>query len=213
MAGDIFSRASALRRERRWAEARACYEQLLSLDLSPMDRAKMLANIAQMFEEEGATAEAVRTAEEVLQVVERYGLAESSEGIHLRGFMTGRLRRLRGEAVPWQLYIRILAPYIIGAAIGATIGAQIQINTLGFDAMPLLTDVRYGGACIGAVVGFFTLAPLAARYSGIALVGAVLSVIALGYFLFENSVGKGAVTLSVLASCFLLLVLRFSGPK
>jgi hypothetical protein len=94
---EIAERASTLRRDSKWREARLHYERLLSRYSAPIDKAKMQANIMQMYEEEGRPADAIRAGEDALRRVELYGLHQSDEGTYLRGFVRGRLQRLRGK--------------------------------------------------------------------------------------------------------------------
>jgi len=112
---ELEAQASALREQKRWCEARKCYEEMITLGLGPMDEAKILANIMQMYEKEGNIEKAMEAGTRAFDIVQTYRLYETNEGAHLRGFIRGRLGRLRGEPFPWHLPIAFFAAYFIGA--------------------------------------------------------------------------------------------------
>ena len=90
--------AGKLWRQGSYGEARRLYEEVLSTTPPSLDRAKLLANIAQIYDKEGKKERAISTAEEALTVISSLGLYRSTKGTHLRGFLVGYLNRLKGRS-------------------------------------------------------------------------------------------------------------------
>ena len=96
--------ASGFRAIREWESARKCYEVILGHDeLSPLDRAKTLANVMQMYEEEKDIVRAVYAGVMAYKIVQKHRLYRGTEGAHLRGYVRGSLNRLREQylGTPW----------------------------------------------------------------------------------------------------------------
>src|SRR4051812_29493735 len=154
-ADDIEKRGFDYLKQERWHEARECFEEILTLQLRPIRQVKVLRNIMGTYEKEGMREEAVRTGEKALDLIETYNLwAESNEGATLLGSIKGHMARLRGEpaTIALGLPITIFGAYINGAAIGAAIGSKIQVESANIYG-PVLADLRYGGAGLGAFLG------------------------------------------------------------
>ena len=190
--------ASSAREQKRWAEARQRYEQMLGLDLIPIDRAKMLANIMQMLSKEGKDQDAIRIGEDALSLLQEHPACDTNEGAVLRGFIRGALRRMRGEPLAWHLPASLAATYFIGAAIGSLLGSTVQYEGLTIRGMTW-TDFRYGGAGLGAVLGFLIFArPFLRLPVLLAVLGLIASLIGLCIVLTAHNVRLGVATLVIL---------------
>ena len=139
--------AGELWQQGRYAEARRLYQSLVSESPQPMDRAKLLTNIAQIYEKEGDKVRAIAAAQEAMQIVSSYEQHRSLEGTQLRGFLNGFLNRLKGRkrwaapefdaylplemnlSVPGRLRVHFSIA-VIAAALSATIGSQVPIPQL-----------------------------------------------------------------------------------
>ncbi len=187
---ELEERAATHRRNEKWREARLCYEKMIRLGLPPLDEAKMLANIMQMYEKEGDTEAAINAGMQALELIQNYRLYETMEGVHLRGFLNGSLRRLRGQPFDWLPMATILLANALGAVLGAWIGSGIEYEGLTIHG-PAWTDLRYGGAGIGGILGWLLLLrPLShmTPYFGVPLtaLAACLNVLALCYLLMQK---------------------------
>ena len=199
-------RASSFRDQEQWREAREAYQKAISKKLTPIDKAKMLANVMQMYEKEGNANAAIATGEQIIQEIQMNQLYHTNEGVHLRGFTNGSLRRLRGESFPWDLVFAMLSGYIVGAAFGAAIGARIEYEGLTISGM-VWTDFRYGGAAIGAILGFLFLSPMLARFGlALSILGGTVNLALLFYLLLQENVKHGIVTLTVIFLPIILYV-------
>jgi len=89
---DFEAEAHEHRAHRRWAEARLCYMKLIDQGCSPINRAKMEANIMQMFELEGSIEDAKRWGNLALESVREAGYYEPEEGDGVRGYVEGTLQ-------------------------------------------------------------------------------------------------------------------------
>ena len=78
--------AVSFEEEQKWPEMRAFYEKILALGPDPDMKAKVLANIMSVYENEGDFEKAAAAGQEAS------GLAEDEE---LKGFIVGRLARLK----------------------------------------------------------------------------------------------------------------------
>ena len=124
------------------SEARNIYQELVNFVELPLDRAKLLSNIAQIYEKEGNIEKAIDTANESIQYINEKKIYESLEGSHLVGFLNGFVNRLKGkerwnapeydESIPLERNLSIpdrilvhLSVAIIGAGISSTIISQI----------------------------------------------------------------------------------------
>ncbi len=173
---------------------------MLTLHLSPMRQVKVLINILGTYEREGMLEEAVRTGEKALDIIETYNLwHESNEGAMLRGSIRGHLARLKGEPAIAALGmpIAVFSAYISGAAIGAAIGTQVQVESLNIYG-PLLTDLRYGGAGIGALLGLLLFLPMFRMNAILSTIGAIFNFGLLFYILTANDLKLGAVVFAVI---------------
>jgi hypothetical protein len=93
------SDASRFRSEERWTLARSCYETILEGDLSPIERAKTLANLMQMYENDQDIERAVYVGAMSYKIIQNNRLFRHAEGAHLRGYLRGSLNRLREEYI------------------------------------------------------------------------------------------------------------------
>ncbi len=139
--------AGDLWRQGNYVDARRLYEEVLSITSLPLDKAKTLANIAQMYEKEGLKEDAIRTAEKAINVIHADETYKTLEGSHLRGYLNGFLNRLQGkdryappkydDSVPLEMNLsipdRLRAHFsiaIIAGGLSGTIGSQIPISRL-----------------------------------------------------------------------------------
>jgi tetratricopeptide (TPR) repeat protein len=192
-ADEIEGRGFDYLREERWSDARECFEEMLTLPLSPMCQAKVLENIMGTYDKEGMRDEAIRTGEKALDIIENHNLWHASnDGAILRGRITGHLARLRREptTAALDLPIAVLAAYFTGAAVGAAIGAQIQVESVNIRG-PVLTDLRYGGAGIGALFGLWLLVPLFRMRPILSVITGLFNLGVLFYILTSNDFKQG----------------------
>lgn len=195
---ELAQQASSARESRNWHEAAECYEKMLALELTQFDRAKMLANLMQMQEKDGRIEKAIRSGEQALQLVQEYSLYQSMEGAHLRGFLTGALARLKGEPFPRRPIVPLLSAYLLGALLGAYFGSKIQYQGITIRGEEW-TDLRYGGAWIGSVLGWLLLTRvLYALPIPILAIASVVNLAVLCLILTSTSVKLGILAIVVL---------------
>lgn len=157
-------KAGKLWRQGNYLEARHLYEEALTEATLPLDKAKLLANISQIYEKEESLSQAINTAEEALKIINNYKLYESLEGSHLRGYLNGFINRAKGkscwatleydESIPLEMNLsppdRIRTHFsiaIIAAGLSGTIGSQVPIMRLEV----LWTN---GSICVYSIIGF-----------------------------------------------------------
>lgn len=136
---EIVERAGRLWREQKFAEARTLYEQIYQQqNLSPIDKAKMLANVAQIWRDEGYSEKAIEYGYRTISELAQYELYKKPDGSHLFGFMRGMLNRLQDKPqygildfVPGLPIVEHLSPihrvcahFAVGVT-GAVIGAEV----------------------------------------------------------------------------------------
>ena len=203
-ADEIENRGFEFLRQGNWREARGCFEEMLALPLSPIRRVKVLRNVMGAYEKDGMREQAVVAGRQALEVIESNRLYETNGGALLRGEIKSHLLRIQGVPVSRLPAFTLLAAYFSGAAIGAAIGSQIVVHSVNIEG-PVITDVRYGGAGLGAVLGFFLLDRMFSLvHPTLSTVVGLLNLGLLCSFLFEHDFKKGAVTLS-----FILLLPAF----
>ncbi len=99
-------KAGKLWRKGNYCEARSLYEEIIPSVSLPLDKAKMLSNIAQLYEKEGDITGAIDNAHAAIKVVNANELFKTMEGSHLRGYLNGFVNRLEGkgrwEALPFD---------------------------------------------------------------------------------------------------------------
>lgn len=225
-AQQLATEAGVLRRQGHIAEARQRYEESLALELIPLNRAKILANIMQLHDQEGNPEQAEAMAWKAFDIIQEHDLASTMEGAHLRGYIRGYLMRLQGvpleasQTMEKRFLLIFLSSFVIGAAIGAAVGSKIPLQGVTIAGIAF-SDLRYAGAGIGAIVGWFSAPFLrvlkngaalsmgakngdAAEHWGIVLlvVGGVVNFALLSFILTEMHRTFGLVFLAVLLSCF-----------
>lgn len=193
-ADEIEKRGFDYLQQERWREARECFDEMLTLPLSPIRQVKVLRNILGTYEKEGMRDEAIRTGEKALDIIETYNLwYESNEGPMLRGSIRGHLGRLKGEPAT----IAVFSAYLTGAAIGAAIGTKIQVESVNIYG-PVLTDLRYGGAGVGALLGLLLFLPLFRMSTTLSAIGGILNLGLLFYILTANDFKMGIAVFAVI---------------
>jgi len=95
----LAARAHDFRESENWAGAARCYEEILDTPLPDLDRAKILANLMQMYDKLEDKQKALNAGLEALGLVANM-YADSSEVLHLRGYVSGYVSRLQGRAAP-----------------------------------------------------------------------------------------------------------------
>jgi len=140
-------KAGVLWKKREYQSARHLYDEIIDSISFPLDKAKMLANIAQLYEQEGNVVKAVTSARTAIAFVNEHELFKSLEGSHLRGCLTGLINRLHGkrswEALPYEkdipiemnlnIYDRVRVHLSVGVISGvliATLSSNINIPSL-----------------------------------------------------------------------------------
>lgn len=186
-ADELEKRGVALAQSGDYAQARRLFQQALPLRHEPLRRAQVLQNIGLTYAKEGNTGAAIATYKEILETP---GLQDTWEGVSFHGRVTGYISRLEGRPVPgWSNLISLFAAYSTGAAFGAVLGASALSGT----------DLRYGGAVTGAVVGFFLFARAAAGvWPGLAATVGFGNLLLTAYMLLESDIQKGLPILAIL---------------
>lgn len=155
----------------------------------------MLRNIGLTYEREGNKEAAIGIYQEILVVP---GLCETTEGVYLHGQITGHVRRLQGGSV-WSAtsVYGLFAAYSVGAAIGAALGSKLHGAGHTLFGRAVDQDLRYVGACLGAFLGIFLFARVAAA-AGPALswIGGIACAILTTYILLEENVKLGLLILA-----------------
>ena len=95
------NKAGALWREKDYAGARVLYEEIAEFISLPLDKAKMMGNVAQLYAEEGDQAGALSAANIAIKIVNDNELYKSLEGSHLRGYLNGLINRLQNKGT-WE---------------------------------------------------------------------------------------------------------------
>ena len=93
---ELVRNADSFEKNHEWTKAIECYEKVLEYDMAAIDEAKMLANIMQIHEKQGAKDLAIEYGEKAYEIVQTHMLYRTNEGAHLRGFIRGTVNRLRG---------------------------------------------------------------------------------------------------------------------
>lgn len=204
-ADEIEVRGFEFLHQERWHKARGCFEEMLSLPLDPMREVKVLRNIMGTYEKEGRITEAIDIGERALEIIDTYNLYGKTDGGYDFGYIRGCIARYRGETYPWNLVIAPLSAYFIGASIGAVIGSKIVYEGLTINGSIVLTDLRYGGAGVGALLGWLILTRTSlnlGRYISASF--GLLNFILLLYILTDKNFSLG---LSVIGLLFLPILL------
>lgn len=99
--------------------------------------------------------------------------------------------------------------YFTGAAIGAAIGTQIQVESVNIYG-PVLTDLRYGGAGVGALLGRLLFPPLFRMNAILSAIGGIVNLGLLFYILTANDfkIGIAVFAVILLVPVALLLYVR-----
>jgi len=104
-------KAGTLWRKEDYTGARGLYEERIDSISLPLDKAKTLGNIAQLYEKEGDAVGAINAANAAIKIVNENELYKSLEGSHLRGYLNGFINRLqkkdRWEPLPYDENISI----------------------------------------------------------------------------------------------------------
>jgi hypothetical protein len=150
----IDQRAYSLFEAGKWADARACYETLLSRDMPPLDRVAVLWNIMATHDWQGNRNEAFQVGLRAMEIIESEGLRFASVGgIQLAPQFGAHLIRL---SVPfYRSLIAYFAAPLVGAAIGSFIGANLHgPQVFPFTPPPLVPmQVRFELAIFGVLLG------------------------------------------------------------
>lgn len=93
--------AGMLWREKDYTDARILYQEIEKSISLPLDRAKIMANIAQLYAEESNKTEALNTANIAIKIIHDNELYKSLEGSHLRGYLNGFINRLQDKGT-WK---------------------------------------------------------------------------------------------------------------
>ncbi len=146
---DLDQQAIKLAEAGNYAAARQVWEEALRLDLTSRFRVGVLKNVMGTHMQEKNTLEAIAWGEKALEVIGTSGLDRTQEGRSLHAGLSGHLARLGS---PFRTATALAAAWITGASIGAAIGSKLNVHSTDLHG-PILTDLRYGGAALGAVVG------------------------------------------------------------
>jgi hypothetical protein len=176
----------------RWADARQCFENMLDLSLSPLRQVRTLRNIQVAYLREGMNSEAIAPGKRAIEIINRYDLVHASnEAAMLSGEIVGVTDKLEGKrSHGLPLLVSFAGAYITGAALGAVAGSHIQTMSRNIHG-PVLTDLRYGGAVGGAIMGLLILSPLAKRMPILSGLAAFVSLCILFRVLTENTLEPG----------------------
>ena len=130
-----------------FADARVLYKKISHSIPAPLDKAKMLGNVAQLYEKEGDVDNAINTASAAIKIVNKEQLYKSLEGSHLRGYLNGFINRLQNkdtwEPMPYDedipiglnlnVFDRVRAHFSVTAISGvlfATLSSQANIPSI-----------------------------------------------------------------------------------
>lgn len=151
LTAEMGDRIRLLIAERDWRGARRCLEELLPLVPSPLARAVVQADIMETYVRENDPGRALAAGAAASETLREHGLNQTPRGAKLLARVEERARTLReGPAtVPRGAAV---AAYLLGAAAGAVVGSFFVTS-----APPGPTDLRYGGAGIGGIVGVLVL--------------------------------------------------------
>jgi tetratricopeptide (TPR) repeat protein len=191
---------------KRYPEAKAAFEELLTLALPSFDRARTLANLMQVCEEMGDAESAALRAEQALEIVERFNLAETTDdGAFMRGLLRGRIAKLRGQGAAGLNWRQITAPlfgYFGAAVCGAWLASHVTMTTKDGQS----ADMRMVGAIFGAVFAWKVFAALVSPFpAAFSAIGFLASLIALWQFLAEQ---RTAIAFQVIGLLFAMIILH-----
>jgi tetratricopeptide (TPR) repeat protein len=192
---ELEARGVELAKQGQYAEARRILGEVLSTKTVPLHRGQVLRNIALAYEREGNKEEAIRAYQRILDAP---GLCETNDGVYLHGQITGHVRRMQGGSVWGATSVYALfASYCIGAAIGAALGSKAPGAGHTIFGRAVDQDLRYGGACLGALLGVFLFSRTAAA-AGPALswIGGIACAGLTTYILLEENVKLGLIILA-----------------
>jgi tetratricopeptide (TPR) repeat protein len=95
------AKAGVLWRDKDYTEARILYQEIENSISLPLDRAKIMGNIAQLYAEEGNKTNALNTANAAIKIINDNELYKLLEGAHLRGYLNGFINRLQDKGT-WE---------------------------------------------------------------------------------------------------------------
>ncbi len=194
---DVESRGVELAKQGQYAEARSMFQEILTTKAAPLHRAQVLRNIMLTYEREGNKTAAIETCNEILEVP---GLCETTEGVYLHGQITGHVRRLQGRSVRTSHSVSaVFAAYTAGASIGAVLGSKAQGVGYTILGRAVNQDLRYGGACLGAVLGVFLFVRVAAAAGpAMSLICGIACTAMTVYVLLQENLALGFAILGIL---------------
>jgi hypothetical protein len=201
---DLERRGVELAKQGQYAEARSIFEHVLTTKTVPLHRAQVLQNIMLTYDREGDIARAIETAHEILAIP---GLWDTTDGVFLHSQITGYVRHSQGRSF-WtsHSFSALFAAYFGSASIGAVLGSEVQ--GLGYTLLGQAVDqdLRYGGALLGAVLGFFLFARIAtAAGTAMSLILGIACTALTAYVLLEEDLTLGFAFLGILMLTPLLL--------
>lgn len=193
-----------------YAKARNIFERILTTKTVPLHKAQVLRSIMLTYDKEGNKAAAIETANEILSIPD---LCNTNHGIYLHGQITGYLRRLQRSSI-WSSpnFLISFAAYCSGASLGAIFGSKIQLTSHMLSSLKVFQDLRYIGACLGALVGLFFLNRLAAQSGrSLCIICGVIGIASTAYLLLQNDLLLGLIfLLGILVVIPVLLQVIFS---
>jgi hypothetical protein len=141
--------------------------------------------------------EAISTGHKALSIIDSHRLYETNEGAILRGEFSGHIARLQGVPISRSPIFSLLGAYLSGAALGAVLGAQVQIQSANIHG-PILTDLRYGGAALGALLGIGLFRSLFSLYPVLGIIVGFLNLGVLYYILTATDFRIGLTVLAMI---------------
>jgi tetratricopeptide (TPR) repeat protein len=201
---ELERRGLALAEQGRYAEARSLFERVLPTKVMPLHRAQVLRNIMLTYDREGNKARAIETCQEILEIP---GLCDTTDGVFLHGQITGYVRHSQGRSF-WtsRSFSAVFAAYSAGAAMGAVLGSKVQGSGFTLLGQAVDQDLRYGGAALGALLGFFLFARIAASAGpAMSLIGGIACSGLTAYVLLagDKTLGFSVLGILVLTPLFL----------
>jgi len=186
---DLEKQGVELAKQGQYAEARSIFERVLTTKTVPLIRAQVLRNIMLTYEREGNKVAAIETGKEILAIP---GLYDTKQGSYFRSQIKGQIWRLEGRSIWTSPSVSAsFAAYSLGALNGAIFGSQVQSS--------VNQDLRYGGACLGSILGILFLTRLA-KFCGssISLICGILSSGITTYVLLQKGFMPGFAILGTL---------------
>ena len=205
-------RAGDLWKEGDYCGARLLYEDIIASISLPLDKAKTLSNIAQLYAKEGDINGAIDNAHAAIKVVNENELFKSMAGSHLRGYLNGFVNRLEGkgrwetvpfnESIPLDLNLSIFSRLRVHFSVAVISGVLLATLNTEMRMPNLNISLNHGKIVIFSFAGVM----FSIFFASILLRQTVCAVIALTGQNAEKSLGPAVNLLTFFAALYLLFL-------